>query len=52
MNSNYKQERKNIKDLRKKATTRTMLINKETYKKINWSKGGIENNLGKTGMVI
>ena len=37
-------------DLRKNATRKTMLINKETYRKIDWNKIAVENQLAKAGM--
>ncbi|MBM7868601.1 alkyl sulfatase BDS1-like metallo-beta-lactamase superfamily hydrolase [Clostridium pascui] len=48
---NQDKERK-ISDLRKNATRKTMLINQETYKKMNWRKITTENNLAKTGMLV
>lgn len=38
--------------LRKNATRKTMLLNEETYGKIDWSKVTIENNLARAGKLI
>jgi alkyl sulfatase BDS1-like metallo-beta-lactamase superfamily hydrolase len=53
MDSKYKRDQeKTVNDLRRNATSKTMLKNEETYKKINWSKVENENNLAKTGMLV
>lgn len=41
-----------VQDLRKNATSKTGLINEETYKKMDWSKIQVENNLAKAGMLV
>lgn len=51
VSDNQDKDRK-ISDLRKNATRKTMLINQETYKKMNWRKITTENNLAKTGMLV
>ncbi len=51
MSSNNKKDTKKVNDLRKDATSKTRLINEETYKKTNWSRTVIENNLAKAGML-
>lgn len=50
MNFNNYQGQRRI-DLRKNATSKTALINEETYRKIDWLKVNVENNLAKAGMV-
>lgn len=39
-------------DLRKSATRKTMLLNEGTYRKIDWSKVTIEENLARAGMLV
>lgn len=43
---------KRVHDLRKNATSKTGSINEETYKKMDWSKIQVENNLAKAGMLV
>lgn len=45
-------EENTVNNLRRNATCRTGFINEETYKRMNWSKIAIENNLAKAGMLV
>lgn len=51
MSNNDNGQDKPIKDLRKDATGKTILINKEALKKIDWDKVKIEKHLAKKGLL-
>ncbi len=50
--NNYEEQKKRIEDLRKNATYKTSLINRQIYNKMNWPKVKKESGLAKEGMLV
>lgn len=52
MNFNDQGHKRIRNDIRKNATSKTMLLNQGTYRKIDWSKVAIEKDLASAGMLL